>query len=109
MQLSPRNDAGLPRGQCAVIATVVKVVRLDQKAINTVNDYMGPCMRLNEIDGTDAAGQRVKMMRDNARRAKEQADRLKDRADTEADVLKKRKATEVQRQVRRASVDPLPV
>ena len=64
------------------------------------------CMRLNEIDGSDAAGQRVKMMRDNAKRAKEQADRLKDRADTEAAVLKKRKATEVQRQVRRSNLDP---
>ena len=66
-------------------------------------------MRLNEIDGSDAAGQRVKMMRDNAKRAKEQADRLKNRADTEAEVLKKRKATEVQQQAHRANINPLPV
>lgn len=66
-------------------------------------------MRLNEIDGSDAAGQRVKMMRDNAKRAKEQADRLKNRADTEAEVLKKRKATEVQRQAHRANLKPLSV
>lgn len=66
-------------------------------------------MRLNEIDGSDAAGQRVKMMRDNAKRAREQADRLKNRADTEAEVLKKRKATEVQRQAYRPNLKPLPV
>ena len=41
-------------------------------------------MRLEEIDGSDAATQRVKALKDEAKRAKDKAAQVKARADTAA-------------------------
>ncbi len=52
-------------------------------------------MKLEEIDGSDAATQRVKALKDEAKRAKEKAAQVKVRADTAAATLSAQKATKL--------------
>ena len=61
-------------------------------------------MRLDEIQPSSAAVQRVKRRKDNAKSAKDRAKQLKAQADTGAERLKMQKSREKLAQVQRAAV-----
>jgi hypothetical protein len=60
-------------------------------------------MRLEEIDGSSAASQRVKALRDEAKRAKDRAKQVTARADMAAASLLAQKATKQATMVRQAT------
>ncbi len=63
-------------------------------------------MRLNEIDGSDAATQRVKALKDEAKRAKDKATQVKARADMAAAALSAQKATNLATVARQPAIVP---
>lgn len=64
-------------------------------------------MKLEEIDGSDAATQRVKALKDEAKRAKAKAAQVKAKADTAAASLLAQRATKLATVERRpGSVPP---
>ena len=72
-------------------------------AINTTSNK-GTNMRLDEIDGTRAAEQRVKRLKDNAKSAKNRAKQMKTQADTSAERLDMQKSRQKLAQMQRAAV-----
>lgn len=60
-------------------------------------------MRLNEIDGSDAANQRVKALKDEAKRAKDHAKQVTAKADIAAASLSAQKASKQATIVRQAA------
>lgn len=61
-------------------------------------------MRLDEIDGTGAAEQRVKRLKDTAKAAKDRAKQLKAQADTSAERLDMQKSRQSLAQLQRSAV-----
>lgn len=72
-------------------------------AINTKTDK-GAKMRLNEIDGSNAADQRVKRLKDTAKVAKNRAKQLNAQADASAERLDMQKSRQKLAQLQRAAV-----
>ena len=65
-------------------------------------------MRLEEIDGSDAATQRVKALKDEAKRAKDRAKQVTAKADMAAASLSAQKASKQATMVRQASSASMP-
>ncbi|MFC7461548.1 hypothetical protein [Hydrogenophaga defluvii] len=63
-------------------------------------------MKLEEIDGSDAATQRVKALKDEAKRAKERAAQVKARADTAVATLAAQRAMKLATVVRQSATVP---
>lgn len=63
-------------------------------------------MKLEEIDGSDAASQRVKALKDEAKRARERAAQVKAKADTAAATLTAQKATKLATVARQPTTVP---
>ena len=61
-------------------------------------------MRLDEIDGSSAAEQRVKRLKDNAKVAKNRAKQLKAQADASGERLDMQKSRQKLAQLQRAAV-----
>ena len=75
--------------------------------INTLQrQCRGNLMKLEEIDGSDAATLRVKALKDEAKRAKDKAAQVKAKADTAAVTLAVQKATKLATVARQPAAVP---